>query len=240
MKGDIDKIPSIVMRLICVLWGFLGSYILLRGTYIFLCRIKVTWLCFEDPASFLPPHYDAIAHSGIRVSLGFFGPVFFVLDLVFLWLAVFCCLKAECLLTLHWGFCFDLVIPIKGLLASIRGRFYWEPLKLLMKYGSVTWVNSIEDVSMWDCASAIWCINQYILRYCLAKYFYFYVQRLICALLECICTAKSSSDLKSVSPVDLVELWHQTSAPLTGICCHWVCPATLCSSIWSAVRFKSH
>lgn len=111
--------------------------------------------------------------SMFRVYLIFFGPVFSVLGMVLLWLSVSYCLKIGCLTTLNWNFCFDLLIPIKGLLASLRGRLYWGTLKLLMKYLPVTWVKITEDVSMWDCASAIWCIRICMLRYCLAKYFYF-------------------------------------------------------------------
>lgn len=111
-----------------------------------------------------------VACLGVRVCLSFFSPVVFfpyaiVLDMIFLWLAVSFCLKVGHLLTLLWHFCFDLLIPIKGLLASIRGitlkafETAYEILSCHMgeKYWRCVHVR---------CASAIWCINQYMLSLC--------------------------------------------------------------------------
>lgn len=67
-----------------------------------------------------------------------------VLGMVFLWLAVSFCLKVGCLLTLHWGFCFDLLISIKGLLALMRGILQWGPLKVIMRYSPVTGVKTMK------------------------------------------------------------------------------------------------
>lgn len=168
-----------------------------------------------------------LACSGVRVRLSFFGPVFFVLDMVFLWLARSFCFKVGCLLTLHWGFHFDLLISIKGLLASIRGILYWGPLKLLMKYSPVTWMKSTEDVSMWDCASAIWCIKQYMLRYCLVKYFYFLSSEIdLCPSWVCLCSwilfrfeVFESCWLGGAMPSNV--------SSCIGICSLWVCPMWL-------------
>lgn len=113
--------------------------------------------------------------SMLGVCLSFFAPVFSVLDMVLLCLSVSYCLKAGCLITLNWSSCFDLLIPIKGLLASLRGVLYWGTWKLLMEY-LLHMVKSIEDEFMWDCANATSCINISIcpLSYCLAKYFNFF------------------------------------------------------------------
>lgn len=104
---------------------------------------------FRSPGSFVPPHYNATYHV---YKLGFavvFDPVFFsflhsiVLDMVFLSLDSSFYLKVGFLLTPRWCFLFDLLIPVRGLLASGRGISELRVLKPLMKYFLVAWVTSI-------------------------------------------------------------------------------------------------
>lgn len=105
-----------------------------------------------------------------------------------------------------------------------------------MKYLPITWVKSIEDVSLWDCASAIRCINisRCLLRYCLTKYFYFLGSEIDLCPWAC---------LYSLIPFRFEVLdsyWLGGAIPsnissYAGICCFWLCPnnpVQLCLVFW--------
>lgn len=103
--------------------------------------------------------------SMFRVCLSFFGPVFSGLDMVLLWLFP---TASRLVVLLLW-------IRVSALICSsccfIKRYIVLRDVDTANEVLSL--MKSTEDVSLWDCANAIWCINIGIcmLRSSLAKYF---------------------------------------------------------------------